>query len=226
MAHTYDIPGAIYDPSLQFNLLGIPKLADFFKDKDYLPGDDVGSDGTTVKSSGCCSRLTWDHYKNTCNFTHGDSTLPEIMLSQGHGYFNTFCTLLWRCYQDGVAFAFSSAFLISPSHIDAAAIVSDGEDSDEENTAPTVPTVRGTQNNGNDSSEEEVDWFSPPPPPSALPPLPSLPTIPSPITSFELGTSLSFYDGTGQSETVDYEGVIPDGLTHTIRRQDGTLTFV
>jgi hypothetical protein len=53
VAHSYDIPGAIYDPTSQFNLLGLPKLADFFKDKDYLPGDDVDSDGTTVKSSGC-----------------------------------------------------------------------------------------------------------------------------------------------------------------------------
>ena len=34
--------------------------------------------------------------------------------------------------------------------------------------------------------------------------------------------SLSFYDGTGQAETVVYEGVMPDGLTHTVRRQDGT----
>ena len=53
VAHSYDIPGALYDPSSKFNLLGIPKLADFFKDKDYLPGDDVDSNGTTVKSSGC-----------------------------------------------------------------------------------------------------------------------------------------------------------------------------
>ncbi len=128
VAHSYDIPGAIYDPSLKFNLLGIPKLADFFKDKDYLPGDDVDSNGTTVKSSGCRSRLTWDHGKHTRNFIHGDSTLPEIMLYQGHGYFDAFCTQLWSCYHDGVEFAFSSAFLISPSHVDSAAIVSDGED--------------------------------------------------------------------------------------------------
>ena len=53
VAHSYDIPGVIYDPSSKFNLLGIPRLADFFKDKDYLPGDDVDSNGTTVKSSGC-----------------------------------------------------------------------------------------------------------------------------------------------------------------------------
>ena len=92
VAHIYDIPGAIYDPSSQFNLLGIPKLADFFHDKGYLPGDDVDSAGTTVKSSGCHSCLTWDHGKHTSNFTHGDSTLPEIMLYQGHGYFNAFCT--------------------------------------------------------------------------------------------------------------------------------------
>ena len=68
VTHSYDIPGAINDPSSKFNLLGIPKLADFFKDKDYLPGDDVDSDGTTVKFRGCCSRLTWDHGKHTRNF--------------------------------------------------------------------------------------------------------------------------------------------------------------
>ena len=123
---------------------------------------------------------------------------------------------------NGVVFAFSSAFFISPSHVDDATIVSDGEDLDEEETDPSVSTARGTQNNGHDSSEEEVEWFSPPPPPSALPLLPSLPKIPSPITLLELGMSLSFYDGTGQAKTVVYEGVMPDGLTHTVRRQDGT----
>jgi hypothetical protein len=34
--------------------------------------------------------------------------------------------------------------------------------------------------------------------------------------------NLSFYDGTGQAETVVYKGVMPDGLTHTVRHQDGT----
>jgi hypothetical protein len=120
--HTYDVPGAIYDPSLKFNLLGIPKLAKFFQDKDYIPGDDVNSDGTTVKSSGCCSCLTWDHGQHTRNFTYGDSTLPEIMLYQGNGYFHAFCTRLQRCYSNGVVFAFSSAFFISPSHVNAAAV--------------------------------------------------------------------------------------------------------
>ena len=222
VAHTYDIPGAIYDPSLQFNLLSIPKLADFFQDKDYLPGDDVDSDGTIVKSSGCRSCLIWNHGKHTRNFTHGDSTQPEIMFYQGHGYFDAFCTRLWRCYDNGVAFVFSSAFSISPSCVNVAAIVLDGEDSDEEETDSTVSTACGTQDNGHDISEEEVEWFSPPPPPSALPQLPSLPKIPSLITLFELGMSLSFYDGTGQAETVVYEGVMPDGLTHTVRRQDST----
>jgi len=207
VAHTYEIPGAIHDPSLQFNLLGIPELADFFKDRNYLQGDDVDSDGTTVKSSGCRSRLTWDHSRHTRNYTRGDSTLPKIMLYQGHGYFDAFCTRLWHCYQDGVAFAFSSAFSISPSYVDSAAIVLDGEDSDEEDAVPM---------------EEDVDWFSPPLPPSALMPPPSLLAIPSPINSFELGMSLSFYDGTGQAETAVYEGVMPDCLTHSVRRQDGT----
>ena len=177
VAHTYEIPGAIYDSSSQFNLLGIPKLADFFKDRNYLQVDDVDSSGTTVKSSGCGSRLMWDHGKHTRNFTHGDSTLPEIMLYQGHGYFDVFCTRLRRCYQDGVAFAFSSAFSILPSYVDSAAIGLDGEDSDEEDAVPT---------------EEDVDWFLPPPPPSAPMPPPSLPAIPSLINTFKSGMSLSF----------------------------------
>jgi hypothetical protein len=33
--------------------------------------------------------------------------------------------------------------------------------------------------------------------------------------------SLNFHDGSGTIETVVYEGVMPDGLTHTIRHQDG-----
>jgi len=98
----------------------------------------------------------------------------------------------------------------------------DGEDSDEEEAVPTVPIVCGTQNYGDESAEEDVDWFTPPPPPTALPPPPSLPTIPTPITSFELGMNLSFYDGTGQAETVVYKGIMPDGLTHTVWRKDGT----
>ncbi len=153
--HTYDVPGAIYDPSLKFNLLGIPKLAEFYQDKDYIPGDDVDSDGTTVKSSGCCSRLTWDHGKHTRNFMHGDSKLPEIMLYQGNGYFHTFCTRLQRCYNNDIVFAFSSAFSISPSHANATAVILGGEDSDEEDT---VPAIGRTQNNGSSNAlEEEVD---------------------------------------------------------------------
>jgi hypothetical protein len=93
-------------------------------------------------------------------------------------------------------------FSISPSHINNATIVLDGEDLDEKEMDSTVPTIRGTQHNDHDSSEEEVEWFSPPPPPSALSLPPSLPMIPSPITSFKLGTSLIFYNGMGQAETV------------------------
>ena len=99
------------------------------------------------------------------------------MLYQGHGYFDVFCTRLWHCYQDGVAFAFSSAFSILPSYVDSAAIGLDGEDSDEEDAVPT---------------EEDVDWFLPLPPPSAPMPPPSLPAIPSLINSFKSGMSLSF----------------------------------
>ncbi len=72
--------------------------------------------------------------------------------------------------------------------------------------------------------EDEVDWYTtPPPPPTLSPPPPSsLPAISPPSNTFELGMCLSFYDGAGQTETVLHKGVMPDGFTHTVRRQDGT----
>jgi hypothetical protein len=30
-------------------------------------------------------KLVWDHGKHTRNFTHGELTLPELILYQGHG---------------------------------------------------------------------------------------------------------------------------------------------
>ena len=221
--HIYDIPDAIYDSASNFNLLGIPKLAEFFNDRNSLPGDDVDSDGTTVKSSGCRSRLVWDHGRHTRTFTHGDSALPELLLYQGSGYFAAFCSRLKRHYDDKVAFAFSSAFSISPHQADDAALVSDDDDLDDEENIPTDEKGRALTH-FSDGPVEDVEWYTPlPPPPNLSPPLPSLPPpILPPSNSFELGMSLVFADGTGKSETVVYEGVMPDGLTHTVRRQDGT----
>ncbi len=78
--HTYNIPDAIYNPASNFNLLGIPKLAEYFNDSNSFQGDNVDSDGTTVKSSGCRLRLIWDHSWHMHNFMHGDSALPKKLL--------------------------------------------------------------------------------------------------------------------------------------------------
>jgi hypothetical protein len=183
--HTYDLPGAICDSSLKFNLLGIPKIVNFFNDKNSIPGEDVNSDGVTIKSSGCGSCLTWDHGQHMRNFTHGDSMLPEIMLYQGNGYFKAFCTRLQQSYNNGVAFAFSSAFSISPFQVNAAAIVFDGNDFDEEDT---VQSIVGAQNTGSNTVlEDEVDWYTSPSPPSRPPLLlpPSLPVISPLPNTFE-----------------------------------------
>jgi hypothetical protein len=91
--HIYNIPGVIYDPKSNFNLLGVSFLANFFQDKDSLPGNVVNSDSATVKSSGCCSHLVWDNGQHVRNFTHGNSALPKIMLYQGNGYF---CRILFK----------------------------------------------------------------------------------------------------------------------------------
>ncbi len=69
------------------------------------------------------------------NFTHGDSMIPEFLLYQGNGYFNAICTRLQQCYNDDIALAFSSAFSISSSHVNTAALVLDGKDSNDEDQA-------------------------------------------------------------------------------------------
>ena len=90
--HMYEIPDAIYDPNTQFNLIGIPFLVAYFNDANCSAGDDIDADGTTIKSSGCCLKFIWDHGRNVRNFTHGESTLPELVIYQGHGYYSAFCT--------------------------------------------------------------------------------------------------------------------------------------
>jgi hypothetical protein len=212
--HTYNIPGATYNPTSNFTLLKVPKLTTFFNDKDYLPGNNMDSNGTTVKPSGCHSRLVWDHGKHTRHFKHRDSILPEILLHPGHRYFSAFCLRLWKCYNDNIAFAFSSSFPIFPSHNETAALVSNDGDSDNKNFPDSLC---GTQNNGYSNTQDSKGeyWYSPPPPLSIPPPSPSpppppkLPSFAAQSNSFELGMSLNFYNGTSHAEMVVYKDLCP-----------------
>ena len=216
--HVHKIPEAIYDPNTQFNLIGIPFLAAFFNNTNCSAGDNVDANGTTIKSSGCRSQFVWDHGQHVRNFTHGESTLPELVLYQGHGYYSAFCTRVRQRYDDAIAFAFSSAFSILPNSTDDPALVSDTEDSDDKDTG-ILPNHLAEDN--------ATEWYTPPPPIKSVPPIlvvePHVNTLPSTSTShadgslFKLGMSLSFYDGCGNSKVVVYKGVMPDGLTHTIR---------
>ena len=47
-----------------------------------------------------------------------------------------------------------------------------------------------------------------------------------PSQYFELVISLAYFDGKGKSEIVVYEGASPDGLSCTVRKEDGTLLIV
>ena len=106
-------------------------------------------------------------------------------------------------------------------------MVSDTKDSDDEDTG-TLP--RHLVDN------DATKWYTPPPQTASIPlitvvddpvaTLPSTSTHRTDGSSFELGMSLSFYDGRGHSEVVVYEGVMPDGLTHTVCRKDGTRLHV
>ena len=109
---------------------------------------------------------------------------------------------------------FLPAFTISSSITSDSALVYDDEDSGNDGDKPTKTA----------ELQEELEWY-PPPPVNGLAALASPPptvhvpptTFPAPSNQFELGMSLSYYDGEGNDETVVYEGVMPDGLTHTIR---------
>jgi hypothetical protein len=223
--HIYNIPNTIYDPASNFNLLRIPKLAEYFKNRNSLPGKDVDSDGTTIKSSSCCSCFIWDHGRHMRNFTHRDYALLEILLYQGNGYFSAFCLWVQWKYDNKIAFAFSSSFSISPQSQEDAALVLDNDNSEDKDM------VSMTCNTGYATPQpvshplNKVEWYEPPPPPPEnLPhPLPiTTPPISPPSNSFKLGMSLVFSDGASCNDTVVYKGVMPDGLTHTVWQQDGT----
>jgi hypothetical protein len=206
--------------------LGFPSFAAYFNDTNCSDGDDVDADGTTIKSSGCHLKLVWDHGKHVRNFAHGVSTLTELVLYQEHGYYNAFCICVRQCYNNAIAFAFLSAFSISPDGWEDAAVVSNTKDSDDEDSKPFPSHL--VNNNA-------LEWHTPPPPvASEPPPAPdaSVPWMPLPTTSlsssdsFELGMSLIFYEGHDNTEVVVYKGVMPDSLFHTIRCKDGTCLNV
>ena len=56
--HVHEIPGAIYDPETQFNLIGVTFLAAHFGNGGGAPDDDVDSNGTRITSSGTRSNLS------------------------------------------------------------------------------------------------------------------------------------------------------------------------
>ncbi len=207
--HVYEIPETIYDPTTQFNLIGIPFLATYFNYTNCSAGDDVDADGTTIKSSGCRSKFVWDNGRNVRNFTHGESMLPELVLYQGHGYFSAFCKRVQQRYDDAFAFAFSSAFSILPDSTEDPAMVSDTKDTDNKD-AEFLPNHFVEDN--------AMEWYKP----STSDTFSSKMPTQQDGSSFELGMSLSFYDSRGNSKVIVYEGVMPDGLTHTVRQQDGT----
>lgn len=107
---TYDIPGAVYDPTSPFNILGIPYLGDFFGSNDDIPSSD--DDGTWIRSSANYSFFVWDHGKHERHFQHSSRRLPELTLETGFKYFSSFCTRVRRTYHDNIHFAFSSAYSV------------------------------------------------------------------------------------------------------------------
>ena len=133
--------------------------------------------GTTILSSDKRFQFSWDHGKHHYCLTHLDSILPSFSLFRGTGCFSAFCLQVESIYSDRVRFAFSSAYSLKPSNN----VVSDDESNAESN------------------SKDDEEWFSP-----GSPAKDGLETtrMDHPHGSFELGMSLSYYDGKGLAEIV------------------------
>jgi hypothetical protein len=99
---------------------------------------------------------------------------------------------------------------------------------------PAIVSDTESDDEGDTDGSFVVEWFQPskeasaPVPPFVSAPPPAVDAAkvvnpPTPIPSgFDLGASLIYIAVKGLSETVVFEGAMPDCLHHTIRRKDGT----
>ena len=122
----------------KYNLLGMPFLPKFFTKDDQ----DVYDDGTWILARANRPHFSWGQSKYEKHFQHRESLLPELWLYHGTSYFKAFCMSMKGYLDDTVHYEFSSAFTISPVTVQGnkgdwpeATLVSDDEDSDEDNSS-------------------------------------------------------------------------------------------
>ena len=88
---------------------------------------------------------------------------------------------------------------------------------------PGLVVVSNDESDSSTNAEDDKGWFFPKTMASAPT---EAPTDNHPPESFELGMSLSYYDGKVKSDIVVYEGASIDDLSHTIRRHDGSQIII
>ncbi len=234
--HTYMIPQCTYDPYSDYNIIGVPKLCDFFGDA-AKGRDPAAVDGTRVTSSGVRTHLVWDHGQHELNFLHsGGPGLPVVLLYRGNRYYNSFFTRMSRWYDDTIRHAFSSSYSVAPS----SNYVSDDEGEE-------MSDDEGDTSDGDDGTDDmdlefhihqkNTSWYAPSQSPSLCQPCNPPQTTDEEDENvkkkdaykFELGENLLYtcYEkGKPQFKSAVYEGMNADGLTHIIRLSDGTKQSV
>ena len=204
--HTYEVPGCVFDPESPINIIGVPTLGKFFGDQSDALHE---MDGTTVCSGSTKSHFIWDHGKHERHFMHGESQLPELYLYVGTGYFEAFTTRIRKYFGDKVHYAYSSAYSLEPEL----------QPGDPSNMKDMLDPERAFKD------ENPIhQWYSPETNDTAIcskaPPDPD--DIPnSSQFDFKLGMDLVYRDGKGNNVTAVYEGASTDGLTHTVRLENG-----
>ncbi len=110
-----------------------------------------------------------------------------------------------------MAYAFSSAYTIAP-HVNAAVVLD--LESDNESDTDDVSVAEWYQ------PSNETPTAAPPLMPVPSPATNAVAVVDSPVQKspgFDLGASSIYINGNGSSETLVYEGAMPDDLHHTIR---------
>jgi hypothetical protein len=216
----YHIPNTIYALDSLLNILGIPFFGSFLG-QDNMPYPTQDNDGTYIISSASGSHFIWDDGKHERHFCHDERSLPILFLKTGNNYFGAFCTRVTRLYRDSVHYAFASAYSIIP-----------------DKEPPLFSSEGGRRLSNNDAlllPAGDIDSPLPACSPYQSEHDKSLPTFTTPMptckgaksvvtheSDFELSQDVLYTEGACNQERAVYQGATPDGLWHTLCRQDSS----
>ena len=123
---------------------------------------------------------------------HGSSHMPEQHLYVGHGYFNTFCTLIHKLAGEKFHHAFSSALSINPH-------------TKQKDDVPTKPAFISYNHGKLDDEEPLHEWYHPATNKSGATSIESSDTYPTPIKEVTWADSSNPSADTSSEKKEDFQ---------------------